>query len=846
MDIPIERPLHIVSIPENSLTRTVSIDTNILDLYLSSGYNADDFSITHHLDGVDVDVVDTNALDINLEDKTISGTIALRQRLDFENPSDGGENPGDNDYEVATFRVVSATSSNDFKLIVRITDAADPKKLEILIDSYHLEDLNQQRGIREVYLYENNGAMDPLMGNDLNNFLTVDLVEDTSFLGDVDASTDLAKLYDRNDGVDAFLTATTINNNSNTYHRISLEFTEEVYIEKVAIRGRQLGGYYGFVFIIRDKNDHIIYVHQASNPLSRGSGFDASATSTYAFVPDYENRRFPITNFDIELDNTFFDIIENSTEVILVDNFSVAPGYEYERGIVSIDPGVDIDKFNVGNLYFLDNELVGLSFKTAPDAEDEQDADSNNVYEVGMVTITNIDGGQTNFDLAVRVVNVPSTVSLYSNAVSYRVTVYTSNIIDDLTALVHPSNFNNIDLGSGTFIYELIGTNASYYFKTVGNSLKTANDLGFRSIYENNGMYTFQVRYRPEGGVEFAELEVTVQVVTSIMTQLTSSAPWGGRDRFQALLLTNDDLLVMGGVVNGGRWNDIWMSQDNGASWEDITPDHQQYFTEVTFGVPNVVPTYWDDRHSFAAVVLKNNDILLGGGIGGRVNTIIEENRDTTTYDRSDTWISKDGGRSWGNFSITSSINGQQQLVLLKNGDILAVTDTGRHQLSTNGGTNWHWISHSPRKWGQTLLLINGDVLSLGGIRDNNDVQLSTDGGRSWTVIADPVPWRSRFGFKAVVLNNNNIIVMGGRYDTSDGSYIVGNDIWISGDGGTNWTDVTPTGHWSHRQGFQTVVLRNDDLLLMGGHNYYPIDRVSYHKKDIWRMRITTPYNLNY
>ena len=272
IDILVERPLHILSMPENSINKGVFIDANILDLYLSSGYKAEDFSITH-LDGVDVGIIDRDAININLEDKTISGTITLKQRLDFENPIDTGENPRNNDYEVAIFQVMSETSSNDFKLIVRIIDmAAEPQKLEILIDSHHLDDIDQQRGLREIYLYEDSGAIAPILGDDSNNFLVSNLIEDVYVWGDVDATTDLSQLYDQNDKVDAFLTATSINSNSNTYHRLFFDFIKELHIQKIAVRGRQLGGYYGFVFILRNKDDHIISVHQASNPLSRGSG----------------------------------------------------------------------------------------------------------------------------------------------------------------------------------------------------------------------------------------------------------------------------------------------------------------------------------------------------------------------------------------------------------------------------------------------------------------------------------------------------------------------------------------------------------------------------------------------
>ena len=777
--IPIERPLYIVSIPENSITKTVSIDTNILDLYLRKGYDPDEFSVTH-VKGVDDGIIDVNALNFDGNEKTLQGTIALKQKLDFENPIDGGENSGDNDYEVAIFQVMSETSSNDFKLIVRITDAPDSKKLEILIDSYHLDDINQPRGLREIYLYEDSQVMDPPMGDDSNNFLIADLVESRSVRGDVDASTDLSRLYDQDDKVDAFLTATSINSNSNTYHRISLEFTEELYIQKVAIRGRQLGGYYGFVFILRDKEDRIIYVHQVSNPLSRGSGSEVSATSTYAFMPDYANFQI-IDDYRIQMDNMYFNIAENTTDVLLIDNFFVVPGYEYERGFVSIDPGADFDKFNTDDLYFLDNELVGLSLKNPPDAEDHQDADGNGLYELGTVTITNFDRGSLTFALPVKVVNVPRTISLTSNQVSYRRSMFSTKVIEDLTTVVHISNFeNSINLGTGTYKYQLDGEDA-HRFRVVGNTLKTAGSFGFREANASidgiisDDPFNVQVIYIPEEGTEAdgASLNVSVTVVGAWRKITEPINDWPVRNASQIVSLTNGDILAMAG--HGGK--EIWVSQDGGLNWDQIA----------------LAP--WPIRFGFQAVVTKNNKILMMGGRG--------EYNLPGSLSKNNIWSSSDGGKNWTDITPSNHWSGRYQF--------------------------------------QAVALTNGDVLVIGGNKNGgtylNDVWRSSDNGRTWSQIINAAPWSARRGFQAVVLSNNDILIMGGERPLYYGL----SDVWRSQDGGTNWSQINehipwwrPNGYyllshnyWNDRMGFRTLVLDNGDIILMGGwrrhilHNQY-------------------------
>ena len=839
MGIPIERPLHIVSSPENSITKTVSIDTNILDLYLSSGYDPDDFSVTH-LDGVDVGVLDTAALTIDEAGKTISGLIKLNQRLDFENPIDRGENATDNDYEVAIFRVMSKTSSNDFKLIIRITNLeAETRKLEILVDSLHLDDINQQRGIREIYLYEDKEVMDPLMGNDPNNFLSDNLVERTSVMGNVDAMASTMNLYDNDDTTSGFLTATPVNNSGNTYHRLIINFTKEVNIEKVAIRGRQVGGYYGFVFILRDKNDHIVYVHQASPPLSKGSGSDVDATSTYAFVPDY-NGFTTITDFNINLDNTFFDIAENTTNVLLIDNFSVAVGYEYERGEVSINPGADFAKFNTDNLVFIDNELRGLSFKVAPDAENRQDTDRNNVYEVGTVTISNFDGGKTNFSLPVRVVNVPSTVSLLSNEVRLVMDVYTSNIIPDLTTFVNPTDLSNmISLGDATYYYELRGADAKH-FKIVGNALKTSGKFGFRNNFENNGWYDLQVFYMAENSLDVESLNISLRV-ESWITEVVHQAPWSARKYFQSVVLTNGDVLVMGGDGgNGSCINDIWRSSDGGTNWNQIP-----------------ATGHWDPRRAFQALVLGNNDILVMGG------NVLSNNSQL-----GDVWLSQDGGTNWSvinSSAWTPRSSFQAEIVgstIFVYGGYTDGGTTGATSASDDGGRTWYNVMilglRVARNSFQSFV-INDQIVALNGLHNghilgnrHDRLNKSHFGRNYWRSSGGPsgLPWGDTMIHDFQARNTEDgAFIMGGkgwlfRYSGRGGiAYTPNNNIYLTTDGAQSFSKVPAGGHWDARYAFQTVVLPNNNMLVMGG---YDDDE---NKNDIWLMNyqdLHKSYNSNY
>ena len=803
-----ERPLHIVSIPENSITKTISIDTNILDLYLSSGYDPDDFSVTH-LNGIDVGVLDTDALTIDEAGKTIRGTIALRQRLNFERPIDKGENAADNDYEVALFRVMSETSSNDFKLIVRITDlVAEPQKLEILIDSFHLDELNEQRGIKELYLYEDKEVMDPLMGNDPNNFLTADLIESRSVWGNVDAASPTINLYDGDDSTSGFLTGTPVNNSSNTYHRLTLNFTEEVNIQKVGIRGRQIGGYYGFVFILRDSDDRIIYVHQASNPLSRGMGSDVNATSTYAFVVDYASFS-TISDFGINIDNTFFDITENTTNVLLIDNFFVVSGYEYERGFVSIDPGADIDKFNTDNLVFIDNELRGLSFKSTPDAEMVSDENRDNTYEVGTLTITNIDGGRVAFDIPVRVVNVPSTLTLLSNEVKITVGSSQSTIISNLTVFVNSNDLtNSLSLGDATYYYELRGDDA-IYFKIVGNALKSADNSGVANV--NTGAFNdLRVVYTPEGGAESDAVDIKIRRAGWYNISHTNSYwPYFARG-------VNNELFLANNYISHSDGNRL-IFNIGGINFKNSIINWNRSLGDVKFGA------------YFKSVTLANDDVVVINGSG---HIWSSKNWNNQIWS-SNSWRSVDGPRR------------HFQAVVLSNDDILVMggdKETGnisgvrssfRNDVwrSSDGGTNWSQIpasNHCPPRYAfQAVVLNNDDILVMGGLYPIyylSDIWRSSDGGTNWNWVPQS-GFGGRSGFSAVVFENNDILVIGG-YGAP-----LGKEILLSSDGGTNWNNITPEPYWYYKEVTTTALVLEDD-------GFKTVLVTSLDTSDIWLGRI--------
>ncbi len=257
-------------------------------------------------------------------------------------------------------------------------------------------------------------------------------------------------------------------------------------------------------------------------------------------------------------------------------------------------------------------------------------------------------------------------------------------------------------------------------------------------------------------------------------SQISISNHWGRRERFQAVTLNNGHILVMGGAVSStdlsdssiSRVNDIWLSKDNGRNWSQIP-----------------AANHWSPRYDFQAVVLGNGDVLvMGGDVGGNVDSGLS----------ADIYLSKDGGSNWSQIPASNHWSPREgfQAVVLGNGDVLVMGGEGVGSydynsavyLSKDSGTNWSLITtngFSPRSDFQTMVLDNNDILLLGGLYDEieangffyninhySSVTMSSDGGTNWNEMLDQdggLYYPARYAFQAVVLENNDVLVLGGR-----------------------------------------------------------------------------------
>lgn len=297
--------------------------------------------------------------------------------------------------------------------------------------------------------------------------------------------------------------------------------------------------------------------------------------------------------------------------------------------------------------------------------------------------------------------------------------------------------------------------------------------------------------------------------------ELAENAEWRARRSHTSVVLPDGSILLMGGSDGAYSYtNDAWRSVDGGVSWVEVTGD-----------------AGWVGRTDHSSVVLPNGDIMMMGGYWHNSH-------------RNDVWVSADGGETWEELSVEGEMwsgRNRHASVALPNGHILVLGgDDGSYRndiwRSEDGGITWNEVIiegdiWSARRSHSTVVLADGSILLLGGRDFNwdrlNDVWLSNDGGKTWNeVIVDGDIWSPRFSHSTVVLPDDSIVVIGG--ESSAG---LRNDVWRSEDGGETWEELTDVAEWPLRYDYSTVVLPDGRIILMGGWKHgWPTIR----KNDVW------------
>ncbi len=295
----------------------------------------------------------------------------------------------------------------------------------------------------------------------------------------------------------------------------------------------------------------------------------------------------------------------------------------------------------------------------------------------------------------------------------------------------------------------------------------------------------------------------SVDFTTLEWTLVNGDAPWERRAGLHVVEL-DDRLYLMGGrtalegvlPIIADIWADVWVSDNNGATWDKILDTDTE--------------GHWPERAYFQAVTLDGFMYVLGGQNSGFTPTFYN-----------DVWRSADG-ISW--TQMTADAGWETRAGLR------AVAFKG--EIYVFGGS------------------LNDDVAidPIGGPARIyfNDVWKSADGA-DWVQLTADASWEPRAG-AVVVVKDDYMYLLGGEDGFTceplpDCELPYFNDVWRSKDG-ADWELVTESAGWSPRPGHQCGVIY-DQIVCFGGFGQptNPMDVWVSKNGKKWEQVSDSPWN---
>jgi len=307
------------------------------------------------------------------------------------------------------------------------------------------------------------------------------------------------------------------------------------------------------------------------------------------------------------------------------------------------------------------------------------------------------------------------------------------------------------------------------------------------------------------------------ETYTAPWTQVNASAGWTARTGFSSVAMPDGSIVLMGGSWNYsvGNKNDVWRSTDNGATWMLVNasagwtariyhcsvamPDGSIVLTggsNASSGDKNDVwrsndygatwmlvnaSAEWTARAQHRSVVMPDGSIVL---MGGHDNSYNLKNDVWRSNDYGATWMLVNASAGWTARRGFSSIAMPDGSIVLMGGydnsynlknDVWRSTDNGATWTQVNASTGW-----TARRGFSSIAMPDGSIVLMGGYDSvspywyKNDMWRSTDNGATWTQVNASTGWTARNDHSSVAMPDGSIVLMGGH----DNSYNLKNDVW--------------------------------------------------------------------
>ena len=226
----------------------------------------------------------------------------------------------------------------------------------------------------------------------------------------------------------------------------------------------------------------------------------------------------------------------------------------------------------------------------------------------------------------------------------------------------------------------------------------------------------------------------------------------------------------LGGFARAGasRGDAAWSSGDGGRTWTDLSKQSR-----------NPVSTRWSQAAGNAL-----GHILLVGGVN-----------DTTGVYSNDVWLSENNARTW------------QVVAKRPPFGVRLYSTVNSHQMANGGPSVFYQIGGQSRT------------------ENFNDVFVTSDQGRTWHAITARAPWEERCYHSTLITKDGLMLVVAGKGDMGEpgfGNEVPLNDVQLSADGGYSWSTCVIDAEWQDR-GYQSAVLDAEGrLVVMAGLIYPP------------------------
>ena len=499
------------------------------------------------------------------------------------------------------------------------------------------------------------------------------------------------------------------------------------------------------------------------------------------------------------------------------------------------------------------NAANSFSFMTVDTIEILSFTPANDATEVAFNTTIsiNFDGSVTRSDGEISLVNGSTSTPIATDESQITYQNGNSNVIITLPAFLMPNTLYTVNLAIGSFTNEENGISIddSFSFTTLDTQsltdILTTAENNFFEVVSNDGSFDtpLRIRLRDTNFVKITDsfsppaanvfgTDLGNRTADNTVPVGIASLPAGLMVNLTLETVADSDAIDIVVTLNGN--SDSHVRQTDNTTFTlsfdpalFTTADANLYTVEavsfdydITFAGASAP---WLARSGHSVIVYNNELFLLGGQLSTSATNDIWKSSDGTN------WVLVSATALWSPRSLLDTIVANNKLLVLGGLDS-AFTDDVDNVWQTIDGITWMKIGVNVG-WGErvnfktvisndTLWLLGGDFLS--SVSRSNDVWRSTNGGTNWEQVTNSAQWSKRTRHQALFYNNQLWVLGGLNVSSVNGN----NEIWVSSDQGTNWTQKNATEHWSGRNEHQAVVFQNKIWVIGGSSANSPLSDV--------------------